>query len=122
LLIAAILELGKMQNFLHIAHGLGLDCLVEVHTESELEEVLKTDAQIIGINNRNLKIFKTDIETTLRLKKLIPGGKIVVSESGIKSRRDVEMLQECGVNAILVGEALMRSTDIGDKIKELMEG
>jgi len=122
LLIAAILELGEMQNFLNVARELGLDCLVEVHTEFELEEVLKTDAQIIGINNRDLTIFKTDIETTFRLKTSIPDDKIVVSESGIKSRRDVEMLQECGVNAILVGEALMRSANIGDKIKELMEG
>ena len=120
LLIAAILKLEKMQDFLSVAHELGLDCLVEVHTESELEKVLKTDAQIIGINNRNLKIFKTDINTTFHLKKNLPDGKIVVSESGIRSRRDVKMLQECGVDAILVGEALMRSTEIGDKISKLM--
>jgi len=120
LLIAAILELEEMKDFLSIASELGLDCLVEVHTESELERVLKTDAEIIGVNNRNLKIFKTDINTTFHLKKSIPDGKIVVSESGIKSRRDVEMLQECGVNAILVGEALMRSANINGKVRELM--
>ncbi len=120
LLIASILDFETIQTFLDIAHELTLDCLVEVHTEAELEQGLRTNTRIIGINNRDLKIFKTDIETTFRLKKIIPDDKIVVSESGIKSRRDVKMLQECGVNAILVGEALMRSADIGDKIKELM--
>ncbi|MBM3239578.1 indole-3-glycerol phosphate synthase TrpC [Candidatus Poribacteria bacterium] len=122
LLIAAILEIETMQTFLNIAHSLHLDCLVEVHTESELRKVLDTDAQIIGINNRDLRTFQTNIDTTIQLRKLIPQDKVVVSESGIHSRQDVKMLQECGVNAILVGEALMRSADINAKVKELMEG
>jgi len=122
LLIASILDFRTMQTFLKIAHGLELDCLVEVHTESELKKVLDTDAQIVGINNRDLKTFQTNLDTTVQLRKLIPQDKVVVSESGIHSRRDVKMLQECGVNAILVGESLMRSTDINAKIKELMEG
>ncbi|MFQ6044243.1 MAG: indole-3-glycerol phosphate synthase TrpC [Candidatus Poribacteria bacterium] len=121
LLIAAILGLGIMQTFLRIAHSLDLDCLVEVHTESELKKVLDTEAQIIGINNRDLKTFQTSLDTTVRLRKLIPQDKVVVSESGIHSHQDVKMLQKCGVNAILVGEALMRSADINAKIKELME-
>ena len=122
LLITAILEVTQMQSFLNKAHSLNLDCLVEVHTESELKRALDTDAQIIGINNRDLKTFQTNLDTTLRLRKLIPKDKFVVSESGIHSRQDVEMLQEFGINAILVGESLMRSTDISAKVKELMEG
>jgi indole-3-glycerol phosphate synthase len=122
LLIAAILELETMQTFLNIAHSLDLDCLVEVHTESELRKVLDTDAQIVGINNRDLKTFQTNLNTTAQLRKLIPQDKVVVSESGIHSRQDVKMLQECGINAILVGESLMRSADINAKVKELMEG
>jgi indole-3-glycerol phosphate synthase len=122
LLIATILELETMQTFLNIAHSLDLDCLVEVHTESELRKVLDTDAQIVGINNRDLKTFQTNLNTTAQLRKLIPQDKVVVSESGIHSRQDVKMLQECGINAILVGESLMRSADINAKVKELMEG
>jgi indole-3-glycerol phosphate synthase len=122
LLIAAILDLKTMQTFLNIAHNLDLDCLVEVHTESELKKILNTDARIVGINNRDLRTFETNLGTTVQLRKLIPQDKVVVSESGIHSRQDVRMLQECGINAILVGEALMKSADINAKIKELMEG
>ena len=122
LLIAAILEPKTMQTFLNIAHSLGMDCLVEVHTESELRKVLDTDARIVGINNRDLKIFQTNLNTTVQLRELIPEDKVVVSESGIHSRQDVKMLQEHGINAILVGEALMRSADINAKVRELMEG
>jgi indole-3-glycerol phosphate synthase len=122
LLITAILELRTMQTFLNIAHSLHLDCLVEVHTESELKKVLDTDAQIIGINNRDLKTFQTSLDTTARLRRLIPKDKVIVSESGIHSREDVRRLREDDINAILVGESLMRSADINTKMKELMEG
>lgn len=122
LLIAAILELRTMQTFLKIAHSLDLDCLVEVHTESELKKALNTDARIVGINNRDLRTFQTNLDNTVRLRKLIPQDKVVVSESGIHFRQDVKLLQECGINAILVGESLMRSADINAKVKELMEG
>ena len=122
LLIASILDFRTMQTLLKIAHSLDLDCLVEVHTESELKKVLDTDAQIVGINNRDLRTFQTNLNTTVQLRKLIPQDKVVVSESGIHFRQDVKLLQECGIYAILVGESLMRSADINAKVKELMEG
>jgi indole-3-glycerol phosphate synthase len=92
-----------------------------VHTTEELDIALQADAEIIGINNRNLKVFKTDLSTTFRLTQQIPQGKIVISESGINSRDDVIKLRQAGVNAILVGESLMRSPDIGLKVNELLE-
>jgi indole-3-glycerol phosphate synthase len=119
LLIAAVLDLQKLTNLLSIAEGIGLDCLVEVHTEEELEKVLKTDARIIGINNRDLSTFQTNLQTTARLMQLMPDDKIVVSESGISSKNDVEFLQRCGVQAMLIGESLMASDDIALKIKQL---
>ena len=119
LLIAAALDLSDMKRFLDIAHSMDLDCLVEVHSEDELEAVLNTDASIIGINNRDLRTFKTDVQTTSQLMPMIPDGRIVVSESGISSRADVEFLQRCGVNAMLVGESLMKSDDIGLGIRQL---
>ncbi len=119
LLIAAALDLSDMKRFLDIAHSMDLDCLVEVHSEDELEAVLNTDASIIGINNRDLRTFKTDVQTTSQLMPMIPDGRIVVSESGISSRADVEFLQRCGVNAMLVGESLMKSDDIGLRIRRL---
>ncbi|MBI2469970.1 MAG: indole-3-glycerol phosphate synthase TrpC [Planctomycetes bacterium] len=120
LLIAALLSWEEMQRYLDLASELGMECLVEVHSETELKMVLKTNARIIGINNRDLATFKTDLETTLRLKPMIPAEKIVVSESGIKSRVDVEKLMEEGVDAILVGETLMKSDDISAKLRELL--
>ena len=120
LLIAALLSKEELQDFLLLASKLEMDCLVEVHSENELKTVLQTNASIIGINNRDLKTFKTDLETTLRLRPLIPSGKIVVSESGIKSRKDIEVLLENGVNAVLVGETLMKSNNIPVKLHELL--
>lgn len=120
LLIAAILDEKELVRFLNTASRLGLGCMVEVHTEEELKKVLSTPATLIGINNRDLQTFKIDLETTLRLRPLIPGDKTVVSESGIKSRADVVRLEGAGVDAVLVGEALVQSEDIGKKIRELM--
>ena len=120
LLIAALLSKEEIQHYLELAKELDMDCLVEVHSETELKKVLQTNAHIIGINNRDLATFKTDLETTLRLRPLIPAGKIVVSESGIKSRADVEKLMKEGVDAILVGETLMKSDDISSKLRELL--
>jgi indole-3-glycerol phosphate synthase len=120
LLIASILVEAQIKNFLECAHSLGLACLVEIHTKTELAKVLATKAQIIGINNRNLTTLTTDLETTLNLSKLVPQDRILVSESGIGTREDVKRLQECGVRAVLVGESLMRSSDIGVKTKELL--
>ena len=97
-----------------------LACLVEVHTAEELDVALQADAEIIGINNRDLKVFKTDLATTFHLTQQIPQGKIVISESGISSKEDVTQLRQIGVDAILVGESLMRSPDIGLKVNELL--
>lgn len=120
LLIAALLSKEEIQRYLDLAEELGMDCLVEVHSEAELKQVLQTNADIIGINNRDLATFKIDLETTLRLRPLIPAGKIVVSESGIKSRVDVKKLMKEGVDAILVGESLMKSHDMSSKLRELL--
>lgn len=120
LLIVSILRLEQLREFMELARSLDLASLVEVHTDEELELALRAGAEIIGINNRNLKTFHTDIATTFRLIKSIPKDKIVVSESGIYTREDVEKLEEAGVNAILVGESLMRSPDIERKIRELL--
>ncbi len=120
LLLAALLSKEEIQRYLDLAKELSMDCLVEVHSEAELKHVLQTNADIIGINNRDLATFKTDLETTFRLRPMIPAGKIVVSESGIKSRMDVEKLMKEGVDAILVGETLMKSNDISAKLGELL--
>jgi len=119
LLIARILTKEKIDTFLTLSCELGMECLVEVHDNDELEKVLETEAAIIGINNRNLDTFETNLETTFQLCQRIPDGKIVVSESGIKTRADVLALEEAGIDAILIGETLMRSRDISQKIKEL---
>jgi indole-3-glycerol phosphate synthase len=120
LLIAAILRPEQLSNLLKLSRGLGLDCLVEVHNESETAIALNSGAEIIGINNRDLNNFKTDIETTRHLRPLVPGDKIVVSESGISRRDDVIKLKNWGVNAILVGEALVTAPYIPTRIKELL--
>ncbi|MCQ4574861.1 MAG: indole-3-glycerol phosphate synthase TrpC [Candidatus Brocadiales bacterium] len=120
LLIAAILDEKKLEALLSSAGRLGLNCLVEVHTEGELKKVLDTPATLVGINNRDLHTFKTDLETTIRLRPLVPEDRTVVSESGIKSRGDVRRLEDAGVDAILVGEALVQSEDIERDIRELM--
>lgn len=120
LLIVAILKESELGNLLALSHELGMKCLVEVHQESEIEVALRSGAQIIGINNRDLKSFAVDLGTTERLRRLIPPDHIVVSESGIKGRSDVERLRKWGVNAILVGEALMSSPDIPAKMRELL--
>ena len=109
LLIAAILDDVQMRAFYQLAGELGLDALVEVHDESELERVLKVDADIIGVNNRNLKDFSIDLATTARLGKLVPKDKIFVAESGITCDDDVRYLKECRVDAFLIGRALMEA-------------
>ncbi len=120
LLIVAILTPGKLAKLIKLSHKSGMKCLVEVHNEAELGIALNSGAGIIGINNRNLKTFEVDITTTERLRRLIPSDRTVVSESGIKSRRDIEKLLKWGVNAVLIGEALMSAPDIGARMKELL--
>jgi indole-3-glycerol phosphate synthase len=97
-----------------------MECLVEVHNEAELEIALKNSARIIGINNRDLSTFTVDINTTRRLRPLIPADRTVVSESGIKDRADIARLRKWRVDAVLIGEALMSAPDIAAKMKELL--
>jgi indole-3-glycerol phosphate synthase len=121
LLIASLLFTSELRRFLDIAKGLGLYCLVEVHTEHDLKKVLDTDAEIIGINNRSLATLKTDIRATERLRPKIPKGKIVVSESGIRSKKDIKLLKDLDVNAILIGHYLLEQKEnIGKALKELL--
>lgn len=119
LLIAAILDRRRFADYHALAEDLGMDVVSEVHTEKELEQVMEV-AKVIGINNRDLKTFKTDLETTFRVIKEVPDDKVVVSESGITSRQEVLRLMEAGVDAILVGESLMKAQDIGAKMDELL--
>jgi len=120
LLIVAILSQEQLEGLLSLSHSLGLSCLVEVHNEDEVERALLSQAKIIGINNRDLNTFTVDINTTHRLRPLIPQQRIVVSESGIRNRGDVEKLKGWGVNAVLVGEALVTASDVQNKVRELI--
>ncbi|MDP2949308.1 MAG: indole-3-glycerol phosphate synthase TrpC [Chloroflexota bacterium] len=119
LLIAAILNPGLLTAFIDLARSLGLECLVEVHDEPELERALAAGAQIIGVNNRDLHTFQTDLAVTERLRPLIPDDRLVVAESGIHTRADVERLRRLGVHAVLIGEALVTADDPGARIVEL---
>jgi indole-3-glycerol phosphate synthase len=120
LLIVAILDDATLRDLIAQARELELDALVEVHDEQEVERALAAGADLIGINNRDLKTFDTDLSTTERLRPLIPDDKVVVSESGIHARADVERLAKCGIHAVLVGEALMTSTDVRNKMQEFL--
>lgn len=120
LLIVAALTQQELADFLHIAHDCGLDALVEIHNEAELETALHVGAHIIGINNRDLHTFTIDLQTTFRLLSGIPRDRIIVSESGIHTADQVTELEQAGINAILVGESLMKSDDIAFKIHELL--
>ena len=120
LLIVAILTDEILGELMGLSHELGMSCLVEVHNEAELEIALKSQARIMGITNRDLKTFNVDLKTTERLRPLIPADRIVVSESGIKERSDLEKLRGWGVDAVLVGESLMAAPDIAAKMKELL--
>jgi len=120
LLIVRALAASDLKRLLELAGELGMHALVEVHCEDEVETALNAGAEIIGINNRDLETFSTDLATTVRLRKLIGDDKTVVSESGISSRRDIELLERVGVDAVLVGEVIMRSADVGAKVRELL--
>jgi indole-3-glycerol phosphate synthase len=120
LLITAILDDTELKELLSLSHDLGMQCLVEVHNEDELKRALKTGARIIGINNRNLNTMTVDLNVTRRLRPLIPSDRLVVSESGVRGRDDIQKLKEWGVNAVLIGEALVTASDVAAKIKELL--
>ena len=119
LLIAHILSRQELKGFLGMCQGLGMAALTEVHDQDDLNKALGCGADIIGINNRDLDTFVVEPATTLRLAPLVPGGHIIVSESGITNGNDLRALKEAGVHAILVGTALMKSKDIGKKAQGL---
>ncbi len=119
LLIVAILDRQRLKDFRQIAEEFGMDVLVEVHDENELDESLEAGSRLIGINNRNLKDFSVDLNTTSRLKKSIPAEIPVVSESGIKDKNDMQRLLQEGITAALIGEALMRARSQGGLLKQL---
>ncbi len=120
LLIVAILEGELLGELLSLATSLGLAVLVEVHDEPEVERALAAGARIVGINNRDLRTFRVDLAATGRLRALIPPECLVVSESGIGSPSDVARLREWGVDAMLVGESLVRAGDVAARVRELL--
>ena len=120
LLIVAMLSSAQMSELMDAAGQLWMQCLVEVHTEREPEQALDTGAEIVGINNRDLHTFKTDLAVTERLAPGVPPDRIVVSESGISSRDDVARVAQAGAHAILVGEALVTADDPGARLRELV--
>lgn len=120
LLIASILELNQLLEFQALAKELHLDVLLEVHDETEMEMALKTDCKLIGVNNRNLRTFETDLNTTGRLARMMPADRLLVAESGINSRADIVRLQHDGAGAFLIGEAMMRENDIGAKLQQFL--
>ena len=119
LLIVAMLEPSQLRELLDVAQTVWLQVLVEVHSEAELGVALEAGAEVIGINHRDLKTFQMDTSLAQRLRPLIPQGKIVVAESGINSGEDVARLRKAGVNAVLVGEALVTAADVAAKVREL---
>lgn len=119
LLIAAILDGETLERFKNIAYGLGLSCLAEVHNRQELETVLECGFRIVGINNRDLKTFDVDLNTTAQLMRYVPGECVVVSESGIAAREDMQAVRRYGAQAVLIGETLMRSGNIAQTLAEL---
>ncbi|SIO56642.1 indole-3-glycerol phosphate synthase [Singulisphaera sp. GP187] len=120
LLIAEILDDETMAQLLARARGLGMAALVEFHEEANLPRVLASGADLVGINNRDLRRFVTDLDLTLRLRPQIPPDVLLVSESGIRTHADVERLEAAGVSAILVGESLMRAENIGLAVEQLL--
>ena len=118
LLIVSVLDESMLKSFIKIAKGLGMDCLVEVHDKDDLDVAIRSGADIIGINNRDLKTMTTDLNTTIELSEHVPSGVVVVSESGVKTKEDVVFLQKANIDAVLVGTAIMGG-DIEEKLKEL---
>jgi len=111
LLICALLDTNTLKKYIEICDELGLSALVEAHTEEEVASAIEAGARVIGVNNRDLRTFKVDIRNCINLRKIVPEDIIYVAESGIQTRDDILLLEEAGVDAVLIGEALMRSTD-----------
>ncbi len=119
LLICSILSEQQLREYLEITRSLGMAALVEAHSEREVDAAVQVGAEVIGVNNRNLRDFTVDLENSVRLRGLVPKDRIFVSESGIRTPQDVRRLRESGVNAVLIGETLMRSGDIAGTIRAL---
>ncbi len=122
LLICAILDTETIAGYLDICSKLKMDALVETHDEAEIESALRAGAKIIGVNNRNLKDFSVDFSNAMRLREMIPEDKIYVAESGVKSAEDAETIRRIGADAVLIGEALMRTEDRAGFIKAFKQG
>ncbi len=122
LLICAILEPKQLRAYLQLCRELGLSALVEVRTEAEAAEAAEAEARVIGVNNRDLRTFEVDLETSLRLRRLVPPEILFVSESGIRNAGDIRRLQEAGTDAVLIGETLMRAADKKGMLEELRAG
>ena len=121
LLIASILDENQLLEFESIAHSLGMDVLVEIHNEEELKKIERMKTELIGINNRDLRTFKTDISNSIKLGKLISDNKTVVTESGINTREDINLMRQNKINTFLVGERFMREKDPGAALKILFD-
>jgi indole-3-glycerol phosphate synthase len=119
LLVVGAMSQRELASLYREAHALDLDAVIEIHTEEELEQALEVDADVLGINNRDLEDYSVDIQRTFDLLADIPAGKVVVSESGIQSRNQIEELEQVGVDAVLIGEALMRAADPEAAVREL---
>ena len=120
LLIVSILSQQSLVELLALSHEHRMQCLVEIHDETELDIALESGAEIIGINNRNLQTFETNLATTERLSPLIPENKVIVSESGIHNRKDIQRIMKAGAHAALIGEALTSAHDVATKLSELI--
>ena len=119
LLIVAALDDENLNSLLNLAHELGMDVLMEVHDEQEMQRALKTGARLIGINNRNLRTFDTSLDTTINMIDMVSENHILVTESGIHTIDDVQLMRDNNINAFLVGEAFMRAENPGKKLAEL---
>ena len=120
LLIVAILEPDELKRLIALAGQAELDVLVEVHDEPELEEALEAGAGIVGVNNRNLKTFEVQLETSVLIGRKVPDDVLFVAESGIETRQDIDMLRDAGADAFLIGEKLIRSRDPAKALKEML--
>ena len=122
LLIAAVLPPETLAELYRLAYSLGLEVLVEVHNQEELEQIAFLEPQILGVNNRNLKTFEVSLDTVAKLKPFAPEQAVFVSESGIRNNADMQMVRQLGADAVLIGETLMRSDDIAGTLHQLREG
>lgn len=119
LLIVSLLDTQTLKQYLDLATSLGLSCLVEAHDEVEIKQAIEVGAKIIGVNNRNLRNFQVNVENTLNLRQAIPKEILMVAESGIQNRSDIALLEKAQIDAVLIGETLMKASDRQAKIREL---